>query len=111
MTITICGDDPRSVKAIEIAAGAGQWLKCRTVDGRKAYGIPSSCRQGRYYLVTQTSCDCQDAKRHSGQACKHQLACRLHVELAKALEQRKKPHLHLVANAARYDEIFTEGGA
>ena len=29
MTITISSEDPRSIKAIEIAAGAGQWLKCR----------------------------------------------------------------------------------
>jgi hypothetical protein len=42
VTITISSEDPRSIKAIQIAAGAGQWLKCRTTDGRKAHGVPSS---------------------------------------------------------------------
>ncbi len=38
MTITISADEPRSIKAIEIAATLGQWLRCRTADGQKAYG-------------------------------------------------------------------------
>ena len=87
MTITISSTDPRSLKAIEIAAGAGQWLKCRGQDGRKAYGVPSQSAAGHYYLTTQTSCTCPDAQRHEGLACKHQLAVRLHVALARA--QRK----------------------
>jgi hypothetical protein len=37
--VTIDSDDPRTLKAIEIAAGAGEWLKCRTREGGKAYGI------------------------------------------------------------------------
>ena len=36
MTITISHTDPRSIKAVEIAAGAGHWLKCRLADGTKA---------------------------------------------------------------------------
>jgi hypothetical protein len=54
MTVTIDAQDPRSIHAVEIAAGAGQWLKCRTADGEVAWGVPSQCPQkpGRYYLVT-----------------------------------------------------------
>jgi hypothetical protein len=87
MTITISSDDSRSVKAIEIAAGAGQWLKCRTADGRKLYGVPSQCVGGRYYLVDCQSCTCADAQRHAGQNCKHVLAVRLHCELVKAQQR------------------------
>ena len=64
MTITISADDPRSIKALEIAAGASQWFKCRTEDGRKAYGVPSQCQPDRYYLVTCASCDCPDFQRN-----------------------------------------------
>ncbi len=53
MTITISSEDPRSIRAIEIAAEAGQWLRCRTGDGEVVFGIQSSKRDGRYYLVTQ----------------------------------------------------------
>ncbi len=87
MTITISSQDLRSIKALEIAAGAGQWLKFRGHDGRKAFGVPSS--QGdRYYLVTCRSCTCPDAARHPDLMCKHVLAVRLHCELVKA-QQRK----------------------
>src|SRR5690349_7809069 len=99
--VTISSDDPRSIKAIETAAGAGQWLKCRTRDGQKAYAIPSCSGSGRYYLVTCSSCDCPDFQRHGfsstrvGQggahiACKHILAVRLHCELSKAQQQPKR---------------------
>ena len=93
-TILLPETDPRGSKAVAIAADSGQWLKCRTADGRKAYGVPSS-QPGRYYLVTRTSCDCYDARRHE---CKHMLAVRLHCELV--AEQRQ------VANAEKYDDIF-----
>src|SRR4051794_17815279 len=122
MAITISSDDPRSIKAIEIAAGAGQWLRCRTHEGKKAYGVPSQCAVGRYYLVDCQSCTCLDFQRHgltshrlgeSGEhhLCKHVLAVRLHCELAKAQEQaradsRRRGHLSVVQAAARYDEIF-----
>jgi hypothetical protein len=47
----------RFPKPVAIAADqAGRWLKCRTTDGRKAYGMPSQRTAGRYYLVTQTTC-------------------------------------------------------
>jgi hypothetical protein len=88
VTITISSQDPRSLKAVEIAANAGQWLKCRGQDGRKAFGVPSQSAAGHYYLTTQASCTCPDAQRHEGMACKHQLAVRLHVALVRA-QQRK----------------------
>ena len=89
MTITISSEDRRSIRAIAIAATSSQWLKCRTRDGRKAYGVPASGGNGRYYLVTRTACDCIDAQRHPGQPCKYQLAVRLHVEFVKAQRNRK----------------------
>ena len=51
MTITITAENPRSIRAIEIAAGASQWLKCHTRDGRKVYGVPSRSKSGLYHLV------------------------------------------------------------
>jgi hypothetical protein len=46
----------RFPKAVTLADQAGQWLKCRTTDRRKAYGVTSQRTAGRYYLVTQTTC-------------------------------------------------------
>jgi hypothetical protein len=108
MAIIISADDPRSIKAIEIAAGAGQWLKCHTADGAKAYGIPSQCKAGLYYLVTSQSCGCQDARRHSRQACKHVLSVRLFCELVKAQQAQPKLRHRLPAHAtaADYGRIF-----
>jgi len=66
MTITISADDPRSIKALEIAAGASRWLKVRSHDGELGFAIPSQCakKDGLYYLVTASECDCEDFKRH-----------------------------------------------
>jgi SWIM zinc finger len=116
VVITISSDDARSIKAIEIAAGAGQWLKCRTSDGRKAYGVPSQRHLAHFHLVDCTSCTCPDFQRRQ-EACKHVLAVRLHCELVKATQPpartatRDRRHLRLlpmpvVALAAKYDEIF-----
>jgi SWIM zinc finger len=77
MTMIDTGDS-RFPKAVQIADQAGQWLKCRTPDGRKAYGVRSQRTPGRYYLVTQTSCTCQDASRHAASICKHALAVQIH---------------------------------
>jgi hypothetical protein len=70
--------DTRFPMAIAIADQAGQWLKCRTGDGRKAYGVPSQCTAGRYYLTTQSSCTCEDAARHPARLCKHALAVQIY---------------------------------
>jgi len=96
-TVLLPTTDPRGAKAVELAADAGQWIKCRTSDGRKAYGVPSS-KPGRYYLVTRYSCDCKDAEFNQGRECKHILAVRLHCELV--AEQRDAD------NARKYDDIF-----
>jgi hypothetical protein len=85
--VTITADQPRTIKAVVIAAEAGQWLRCRGRDGRKAYGIPSSTRNGRYYLTTRETCDCPDAHRET---CKHILAVRLHCELVRAMHGTRR---------------------
>src|SRR5258708_5631946 len=105
MSITINADDPRDVKALEIAAAAGQWLKVRSIDGELAFGIPSQCRakDGRYYVVTAASCDCEDFNRQGpGRGriadagmhgpCKHVRAVQLHAELVKAQQAQPKRH-------------------
>lgn len=86
MTVTISAEDTRSIRAIEIAAGAAKWLHIREVGTGRVIGyqIPSESQQGVWYVTTQTFCTCQDARRRAGQPCKHQLAVRLHVELQKA---------------------------
>jgi hypothetical protein len=88
--------DPRGAKAVAIATDAGQWLKCRTRDGRKAYGIRSSRNSDEVYFVTRTSCTCYDGQRRT---CKHQIAVQLHCDLV--AEQRQ------AAAAAKYDDIFS----
>jgi len=108
--VTISANNPRSIKAIEIAAGAGQWLTCHTADGAQAYGIPSQREPGRYYLVTCQRCSCPDAQRHPLQACKHQLGVRLYRELAKAQQQanslKVRHRLGVHATPADYARIF-----
>jgi SWIM zinc finger len=88
MTITISSQDPRSIRAIEIAATSNQWLKCRGHDGSKRYGVSSQSEPGRYYLADTRTCDCPDAQRR-GLPCKHVLAVRLHVELVRAQQRRE----------------------
>jgi len=84
MQILIPANDLRGPKAIEIATDAGQWLRCRTKDGRKAYGIRSSRDSNQVYFVTRTSCTCYDARRH---ACKHQIAVQLWCALVAEQQQ------------------------
>ena len=76
--------DARFAKAVAIETNAGQWLKCRTPEGRKAYGVPSQRTPGHYYLVTQTSCTCQAATRHAHSICKHTLAVQIHCAPSRA---------------------------
>jgi hypothetical protein len=95
VSITFSADDPRTIRALELAAEAGQWLRCRDRDGQVLYGVPSQAIRGRYYLVTGSTCDCPDFRRNglspvrvgrSGvhRECKHILAVRLHDELVEA---------------------------
>ncbi len=102
--VTISADDPRSIHAIELAAGAAQWRKWRTPDGIQAFGVPSQSRANRFYVVTTNSCDCADfthaAASGEPRACKHVLAVRLYGELVKAQHTVPRPprrgHLRLV---------------
>ena len=114
MSFTISADDPRSIRALEIAAEADQWLKGHNRQGEEVFGVPSQSDPGHYYIVTCSSCDCPDF-RHSGtpaaapdqpaeqRPCKHILAVRLHTELVKAQQyqappsrQRRRDHLSVV---------------
>ena len=88
MTITISSNDPRSIKALQIAAEVGQWLKCRGADGSKRYGIPSQSVAGLYYLADTRSCTCPDFVRRGG-PCKHVLAVRIHVACVRAEQARE----------------------
>jgi predicted nucleic acid-binding Zn finger protein len=80
--------DPRGPKAVALATDAGQWIKCRTRDGRKAYGIPSSTDAGHYYLTGRNFCTCPARMHRPGEDCKHMLAVQLHVDLVAEQEAR-----------------------
>ena len=96
MTFTISADDPRTIRAIEIAAEAERWLVGRNAAGEEIFGVPSQCEAGRYYVVTRNTCDCADFRNRSeagttDHVCKHILAVRLHTELARAEARRQRP--------------------
>ena len=109
MTFTISADDPRSIRALEIAAEADQWLKGRNRAGEEVFGVPSQSDPGHYYIVTRSSCDCPDFRHAQAgasdepRACKHILAVRLHTELVRAQQRqprspasRRRDHLSVV---------------
>ena len=84
--------DPRTAKALTLAAGAGQWL--RIVDretGARCYGIRSSDGQ-RTYRTTRNGCSCPDRAFRSV-VCAHMLAVRMVREAAQAVEgnQQRQP--------------------
>jgi hypothetical protein len=106
VTFTISADDPRSIRAIEIAAEADYWLSGVNRDGDAVFGVPSQREKGRYYIVTRYSCDCADFKQRGDTPCKHILAVRLHTELVRAQQyqpkkptpgQRRRGHLTLIS--------------
>src|SRR5215471_8336256 len=78
-TVLLPATDPRGPKAVEIATDAGQWLRCRTKDGRKYYGIKGS--DNAYHLTTRSSCTCKAFEFGRGRDCKHVLAVELHCRL------------------------------
>ncbi|MBV8720167.1 MAG: SWIM zinc finger family protein [Chloroflexi bacterium] len=104
MGITISADDPRSIRAIEIAANAGRWRVTRDGDGRELFRVPSQNHPGVLYLVTQSSCTCADflhgADLDEDHVCKHILAVRLYSELVRAQERpattSRRSHLRVV---------------
>ncbi len=89
MTVTINADDPRTIRALELAADADYWLKGCNPQGQEVFGVPSQSEPGRYYIVTETSCDCPDFQHNPSDSrpCKHILAVRLHSELVRAQQQ------------------------
>jgi predicted nucleic acid-binding Zn finger protein len=89
MTITIDTTDSRHRKAIEIAAKAGQWAKCRARDGRKFYAVPSQHDANVRYLADLNTCTCPDFQRRQ-QPCKHMLAIRLHCALVQIQAQQRR---------------------
>jgi hypothetical protein len=113
VSITINADDPRTIRAIELAAEADLWLKGRNRAGEDVFAVPSQSERDRYYIVTRSSCDCPDFRRTDLQsmqpggptaeqrACKHVLAVRLHSELVRAQQhqapQRRREHLRIVS--------------
>jgi SWIM zinc finger len=104
--ITISADDPRSIRAIEIAANAGHWRVTRDGQGGELFRVPSQSQLGVVYLVTQSSCTCADflhgADTDNDHVCKHILAVRLYCELVRAQAHQHQPqaarrgHLRLV---------------
>src|ERR1043165_723390 len=88
VSITISADDPRSIRAIEIAANAGRWRVSSDAEGRQVFRVPSQSEPARLYLVTEHTCTCADFSRSAededARACKHILAVRLYCELVKA---------------------------
>lgn len=104
VSITISADDPRSIRAIEIAANASRWRVTRDRDGRQLFRVPSQSQAGILYLVTESSCTCadflrlNDADAEAEHACKHILAVRLYCELVRAqeLQPARRGHLRLV---------------
>jgi hypothetical protein len=68
--------DPRSVKALQIAAGASRWMRLPT----GAFSIPSQGNPGQLYVASPQTCQCPDFERNPSRLCKHILA--VHLVLA-----------------------------
>lgn len=104
MGFTINADDPRTIRAVELAAEARFWLSGCNPAGEDVYGVPSQSEAGRYYIVTRATCDCPDFQNQDASAgprlCKHLLAVRLYTELVRAQNQqpssRRRGHLTIV---------------
>ncbi len=114
MSITFDADDPRTIKALELAAEADHWLSGRNRAGEQLFGVPSQRDPQRYYIVAGSSCDCPDfvhaAESQEPRACKHVLAVRLHCELVRAQQYRgqgtsprRQGHLQLVHSTSAGD--------
>ena len=92
--------DPRTSKALELAASAGQWLRLTDrATGRRAYGIHG-------YAVTRETCTCPDS-RHRGTVCKHRLAVAIVCEAAQAVEANARRAAHQAELRAASDQYAT----
>jgi predicted nucleic acid-binding Zn finger protein len=96
MTIIIDTNDSRSRKALEIAAEAGQWLKCRRRDGSKVYAVLSQSASNVYHLADLHTCTCPDFTRRQ-KPCKHILAIRIHCALVQVQAQRRREEVRATA--------------
>jgi hypothetical protein len=56
--------DKRSARALDLTETAGQWRHLITRDGEPVVAMPSQTVKGLYYLVTETSCTCQDFQQY-----------------------------------------------
>jgi hypothetical protein len=56
--------DKRSARALELAETSSTWKHLRTRDGEPLVAMPSQTVKGLYYLVTETSCTCQDFQQY-----------------------------------------------
>jgi hypothetical protein len=93
MSVTISTDNLRSLKALQLTAGAADWLVLP--DG--GFGIPSQRLDGAFYAADATTCSCPDAKYHRSEPCKHVLAVRLYAVLQAAVTQPEPRRLKAVA--------------
>jgi hypothetical protein len=95
MQITISTENPRSLKALQLTAGAADWL---TLPGG-GFGIPSQRHDGAFYAADSSTCTCPDAtyRSTSSDPCKHVLAVRLHQILQTAVTQPETRRLKVVA--------------
>ena len=74
--------DPRTRRAIPIAAASGQWARVTNkLTGELGFAIPGSKPDVRY-LVTSDSCSCPDQVYNAHLDCKHMLAVRIVEALA-----------------------------
>lgn len=62
--------DSRSLKALQIAAGAAMWTR---LVGRAFY-IPSQRNPAQCYVTSPDTCQCPDSTSHPDQLCKHSIA-------------------------------------
>lgn len=99
MTVTINADDPRTIRALELAAQAEYWLKGANPRGEEVFGLPSQSEPGQYHIVTDAeTCTCPDFVQR-GVPCKHVLAVRLYSELMRAQNSvRPRGHLRVLPN-------------
>jgi len=114
-SVTISSDEPRTLRAVEIAAGASQWLRCRTREGEVAWGVPSQRIAHLYYTTTAQTCTCRDFARHGMRDsrvghygfhffCKHALAVRLHEILTGAVIEPELPRILYILPGPRPSE-------
>jgi hypothetical protein len=106
-SVTISAEDPRSLRALQLAADMPQWLRCRTSEGELLYGIPSQRVPGLFHLASTNECTCADYRRNglrSGRVgqygnhfeCKHVLAVRLQSILCSIRYLEAQPKLRRV---------------